>query len=53
MKNVFVQYKIKAEQVAKVETLIRKVFNELRTTNPDSISYSAQKLEDGQTFIHT
>lgn len=53
MKKVFIQYKIKPEQVSKVETLIRKVFDDLRTTNPDNISYSAQKSEDGQTFMHT
>ncbi|TSJ47995.1 hypothetical protein [Fluviicola chungangensis] len=53
MKKVFIQYKIKPEQVSNVETLIKKVFDELRATNPNSISYSAQKLEDGQTFVHT
>ncbi len=53
MKKVFIQYKIKTEQVSSVETLIKKVFDDLRTESPDNISYTAQKLEDGQTFIHT
>lgn len=53
MKKVFIQYKIKSEQVSNVEALIKKVFDDLRSESPDSISYSAQRLEDGQTFIHT
>jgi hypothetical protein len=53
MKKVFIQYKVKPEQVANVETLIKKVFAELRETSPGNISYSAQKLKDGETFIHT
>ncbi len=53
MKKVLIQYKIKPEQAANVETLIKKVFDDLRTASPPKISYSAQKLEDGQTFIHT
>lgn len=53
MKKVFIQYKIKSEQVSNAEVLIKKMFDDLRTENPDNISYTAQKLEDGQTFIHT
>lgn len=53
MKKVFIQYKIKPRQVSYVEALIKKVFDELRTASPGKISYSAQKSEDGQTFIHT
>lgn len=52
MKTVIIQYKIKPEQAPNVEILIRKVFEELRSTNPGGIAYSAQKSEDGQTFIH-
>lgn len=52
MKKVFIQYKIKSEQVSNAEVLIKKVFDDLRSESPGNVNYIAQKLADGQTFIH-
>jgi hypothetical protein len=52
MRQVLVRYKVQAGREAENETLIRKVFEELKATRPQGLRYASFKLEDGLTFVH-
>ncbi|UCE31872.1 MAG: hypothetical protein JSW68_02735 [Burkholderiales bacterium] len=52
MKRLMVRYKVKADQVAANEDLIREVFGELNRERPEGVRYAAFKLPDGQSFVH-
>jgi hypothetical protein len=47
-----VRYKVKPEQAARNEELVRAVYDELHRTEPEGLRYATFKLEDGVTFIH-
>ena len=52
MRRVMVRYKVKPEQVARNEELVRAVYEELHRLEPDGLRYATFKLPDGVTFIH-
>ena len=52
MRRVMVRYKVKPEQVAHNEELVRSVYAELHERAPDGIRYATFKLDDGATFVH-
>ena len=52
MRRVMVRYKVKPEQVARNEELVRSVYKELHRLEPDGLRYATFKLPDGVTFIH-
>lgn len=52
MKRVIVRYKVKRDQVAENERLVRAVYDELHQTRPEGLRYATFQLEDGQSFVH-
>lgn len=52
MTRVMVRYKVKPEQVARNEELVRAVYEELHRLAPGGLRYATFKLPDGLTFIH-
>jgi hypothetical protein len=52
MKRVMVRYKVKPEQVATNEQLVRDVYAALATAQPDGLQYATFKLDDGVSFVH-
>jgi hypothetical protein len=52
MKRVIVRYRVKPDQVATNEQLVREVYDELARTQPDDLRYATFKLDDGVSFIH-
>jgi hypothetical protein len=52
MKRVMVRYRVKPEQVARNEELVRAVYAELADRDPDGFRYATFKLADGVTFVH-
>ena len=52
MKRVMVEYKVKPDQVAANEQLVRDVYEELERTQPDGLRYGTFKLADGVSFVH-
>ena len=52
MTRVMVRYKVKPEQVARNEELVRAVYEELHRVAPGGLRYATFKLPDGVTFIH-
>ena len=52
MKRLMVRYKVKPEQVAANEELVRDVYAELARSRPDGLRYATFKLEDGVSFVH-
>jgi len=53
MKTIMVRYKTSSEATGDTNaTLVRAVFEELRTRAPGGISYTSYRLADGVTFIH-
>jgi hypothetical protein len=52
MKTIMVRYKTSEIQADANETLVRAVFNELRTVAPRGFRYATYRLADGGTFIH-
>jgi hypothetical protein len=52
MRRVMVRYKVKPEQAATNEELVRAVYAELHRDKPEGLRYATFKLEDGVTFIH-
>jgi hypothetical protein len=52
MKRLMVRYKVKPEQVATNEQLVRAVYEELARKQPDGLRYATFKLGDGVSFIH-
>jgi hypothetical protein len=52
MTRVMVRYKVKPEQVARNEELVRAVYAELHQAEPGGLRYATFKLPDGVTFVH-
>ena len=52
MTRVMVRYKVKPEQVARNEELVRAVYEELDRVEPAGLRYATFKLPDGVTFVH-
>jgi hypothetical protein len=52
MRRVMVRYKVKANQVAKNEELVRAVYEELHRLNPAGLRYATFRLDDGVSFVH-
>ncbi len=52
MTQHMVRYRVKPDQVARNEELVRAVFDELDEAKPAGIRYAAFKLDDGVSFIH-
>jgi hypothetical protein len=51
-RRVMVRYKVRADQAAENERLVRAVYEELHRTRPDGIRYATFKLDDGVSFVH-
>ena len=47
-----IRYRTKPERADENERLIRDVFAELATQNPDGLRYAAFRLDDGVSFLH-
>jgi quinol monooxygenase YgiN len=47
-----VRYRVKPDQVAKTEALVRAVYDELKRTQATGIRYATFTLDDGLTFVH-
>lgn len=52
MKTIMVRYKTSEAKGDANETLVRAVFEELRTRAPGGIRYASYRLPDGVTFVH-
>ena len=52
MKRVMVRYRVKAGQVEANEELVRAVYEELRSSEPEGLRYATFKLDDGVSFVH-
>ena len=52
MKTIMVRYKTSEAGGDTNATLVRAVFDELRTRAPAGIRYASYRLADGVTFIH-
>jgi hypothetical protein len=52
MTQVMVRYKVKPDQAAANEELVRAVYDELDRTKPAGLRYATFKLEDGVSFVH-
>src|SRR5688500_15538724 len=50
--RVMVRYKVKPDQAARNEELVRRVYDELHQTTPSGLRYATFVLEDGVTFVH-
>ena len=52
MQQDLIRYRTRPEQAAANEEPIRAVYDELRETQPDGLSYATFKLPDQVTFLH-
>jgi hypothetical protein len=52
MNHVMVRYKVKPDQAARNQELVRAVYEELHRTNPAGLRYATFQLDDGVTFVH-
>jgi hypothetical protein len=52
MRQVMVRYKVKPQHVAENERLVRAVYEELASVQPDGLRYATYRLDDGVTFVH-
>ena len=52
MRRVMVRYRVKPDQAAANEELVRAVYEELERTRPAGLRYATFRLEDGVSFIH-
>jgi hypothetical protein len=52
VRQVLVRYKVKPEEAAHNEELVRQVFAELQRTAPAGIHYATFVQEDGVSFVH-
>jgi hypothetical protein len=52
MKRVMVRYRVKPDQVAVNEELVRDVYAELARVQPAGFRYATFKLDDGVSFVH-
>jgi hypothetical protein len=47
-----VRYRVKPDQVAANEELVRAVYAELERSRPDGLRYATFRLDEGGTFVH-
>jgi hypothetical protein len=52
MRQVMVRYKVKPDQAARNEELVRAVYDELHRTRPAGLRYATFRLDDGVSFVH-
>jgi hypothetical protein len=52
MRQVIVRYRVKPDQAARNEELVRAVYEELHRSAPAGLRYATFQLEDGVTFVH-
>jgi hypothetical protein len=52
MKQMMVQYRVKADRAEENARYIRDVFSQLQKEAPPDLRYCAFQLEDGVTFVH-
>lgn len=52
MRQVMVRYKVKADQAARNEELVKRVYEELHQTAPAGLHYATFVQEDGVSFVH-
>jgi hypothetical protein len=52
MRQDLIRYRTRPERAAANEELIRAVYEELRKTEPDGLSYATFRLADQVTFLH-
>jgi hypothetical protein len=52
MRRMMVRYKVKPDQVARNEELVRAVYDELHRLNPPGLRYATLRADDGVTFVH-
>ncbi len=52
MRRVMVRYRVKPDQAARNEELVRAVYEELRRTEPAGLRYATFQLDDGVSFVH-
>jgi hypothetical protein len=52
MRRVMVRYRVKPDQAAANEELVRAVYEELERTRPAGLRYATLQLEDGVSFVH-
>jgi hypothetical protein len=52
MRRVMVRYRVRPEQAAENEALVKAVYEELSTAAPPGFRYTTFKLEDGVSFVH-
>ena len=52
MRRVMVRYRVKPDEVAANEELVRDVYAELDRAQPAGFHYATFKLDDGVSFVH-
>lgn len=52
MKTLMVRYRTAEAHADANETLVRAVFDELRSSAPAGFRYASHRLADGVTFVH-
>ncbi len=52
MRQVTVRYKVKPDRVEENERLVRAVYDELHSSQPEGLRYATFKLDDGVSFVH-
>jgi hypothetical protein len=52
VRQMMVRYKVKPEQAARNEELVRAVYEELQKTAPAGLHYATFVMEDGVSFVH-
>ena len=52
MRRVMVRYRVRPDQAAANEELVRAVYDELERTKPAGLRYATFQLEDGVSFVH-
>ena len=52
MKRVMIRYRVKPDRVEENEALVRGVYEELQSVEPEGFRYATFKLGDGVSFVH-
>ena len=52
MKQIMVQYKVKADKAEENQSLVEDVYRALKAAAPEGIRYVTFKKEDGVSFVH-
>lgn len=52
MKKLLVRYKVKPHFASENQQYVEKVFEELRSSNPQGLRYATFKQSDGVSFVH-